>query len=409
MIDKTSKRRATAAVLRNSTGEPYISKRVKGARSYYCLRLPQDLDPQRRPYLFPFTPEGLEAARGERDRMLAILDKAAKDAAVRGHRSYTITVNEGIADLLADPRVAGQGSFKDAKRILENDVGKVIGTMLARTVGHRELQAVFDRVAERGLSKGSIKHVRNKVSLLWDFLYRRDQVDHPAAVLMKKVAMPDGKVDGRKRAILTDDEFLTFIEHKKVRLRLKALAVCSRMLGGMRTSDLLAWRWEHVDTVGWREAHVPRPKTAKKVANPWVPFEIPELVARYLKQWWLKCGCPSGDAPVFGTYRKGRTSGKDKGVKVSYRGVSFAKSLRRALTAAGLKRHELHNKTFKSLPADFHSFRRAYDTALARSGVNLQTSMQLSGHTSPETHMRYVMEPDRHIVPAGVIPTRKAT
>jgi O-acetyl-ADP-ribose deacetylase (regulator of RNase III) len=39
---------------------------------------------------------------------------------------------------------------------------------------------------------------------------------------------------------------------------------------------------------------------------------------------------------------------------------------------------------------DFHSFRRAFNTALAEAGVNVQTAMHLAGHSDAKTHMRYV-------------------
>jgi Phage integrase family len=41
---------------------------------------------------------------------------------------------------------------------------------------------------------------------------------------------------------------------------------------------------------------------------------------------------------------------------------------------------------------DFHSFRRAFNTALAEAGVNLQTAMALAAHSDAKTHMGYVMK-----------------
>jgi hypothetical protein len=53
-----------------------------------------------------------------------------------------------------------------------------------------------------------------------------------------------------------------------------------------------------------------------------------------------------------------------------------------------------------TLPVDFHSFRRAFKTALAGAGVNVQQAMQLAGHSDAKTHMRYVM----HLVAMRPIP-----
>jgi len=96
-------------------------------------------------------------------------------------------------------------------------------------------------------------------------------------------------------------------------------------------------------------------------------------------------------------------------------GSSFAKALRRDLLRAGVRRHEctrppdapamkireaccpnmVHDPIFSdtatTLRVDFHSFRRAFSTALAETGVNAQTAMRLASHADEKTHMRYVM------------------
>jgi hypothetical protein len=40
---------------------------------------------------------------------------------------------------------------------------------------------------------------------------------------------------------------------------------------------------------------------------------------------------------------------------------------------------------------DFHSFRRAFNTALAEAGVNVQHAMHLAAHSDPKVHARYIM------------------
>jgi hypothetical protein len=58
-----------------------------------------------------------------------------------------------------------------------------------------------------------------------------------------------------------------------------------------------------------------------------------------------------------------------------------------------------------TLPVDFHSFRRAFNTALAESGVNLQRAMHVAGHSDAKTHMRYVMRGSgMRSIPAGALP-----
>lgn len=41
---------------------------------------------------------------------------------------------------------------------------------------------------------------------------------------------------------------------------------------------------------------------------------------------------------------------------------------------------------------DFHSFRRAFASALAEAGVNVQHAMHLTAHSDPRVHARYVMD-----------------
>lgn len=405
-----AKRRQGAATARNdSTGEAYITTKKKGAGNRYCLRLPKDRDPRRRPYLFPFTPEGLQAAVEERDRMLAILDDAHKKASLRGHVTYPISIKEACEDYLASDEAKALASIKDRTRILRKDICKHLGALVARTVTHKDVTAMLRHHASRGLSEASIKHIKIAFGVICKFLFDRDQID--SLEWLKKVKMPDAKVDTRPRVILTDAEFIQFITSDKVDLRLRVLAVISRTLGGMRTSDLHAWTWQHIDTATWKEAFVPRPKTRKKTKDKQRPHELPELAVQFLKEWWMARGRPTGDVPVFGLAKPARKGLAKRGDAIRYRGVSYAKRLRRALkrVLGPGARPELFKDTEVTLALDFHSFRRSYNTALAGSGVNAQTAMSLAGHRSMETHMRYVMLSERLGVPDSALPTIKRT
>lgn len=411
MIDTTNiKRRQGAAAARNDTGEAYISPKKKGAGMRYCLRLPTNVDPKRRPYYFPLTPEGLEAAVAERDRMLLILDDAAKKAAVRGAVTYPITLREAVDDYLASPEALALASIKDRARILRKDVAKHIGSLLARTVTHKDVTALLQRHADRGLSESSVKQIKIAFGVVCKFLFDRDQLD--SLEWLRKIKMPkDAKVDTRPRVILTDAEFIAFITSEKVDLRLRVLAVISRTLGGMRTSDLHAWTWQHIDTKTWKEAFVPRPKTKKKTKDKQRPHELPELAVQYLKLWWMAQGRPVGSVPVFGLAKPARKGHAKQGDAVRYRGVSYAKRLRRALkrVLGPGARPELFEDTEVTLSLDFHSFRRSYNTALAGSGVNAQTAMGLAGHKSMTTHMKYVLLAERMGVPDSALPSLPAT
>ena len=54
---------------------------------------------------------------------------------------------------------------------------------------------------------------------------------------------------------------------------------------------------------------------------------------------------------------------------------------------------------------DFHSFRRAFNTALAEADVNVQRAMHLAGHSDPRVHASYVMSTKRmQQIPAAALP-----
>ncbi len=68
-------------------------------------------------------------------------------------------------------------------------------------------------------------------------------------------------------------------------------------------------------------------------------------------------------------------------------------------------RDPLYFETPVSLPVDFHSFRRAFNTALADAGVNVQKAMKLAGHSNAATHMRYVMaSSEMKTIPDAALP-----
>jgi hypothetical protein len=108
--------------------------------------------------------------------------------------------------------------------------------------------------------------------------------------------------------------------------------------------------------------------------------------------------------------------------------VSYPKRLPRALYLAGVVRHEctrpaamklpqpgedccgpgahdpLYAETEDSRPVDFHSTRRAFCTALAAAGVNVQTAQVLAGHSDPKVHQRYIAAASIRALPDAALP-----
>jgi integrase len=68
-------------------------------------------------------------------------------------------------------------------------------------------------------------------------------------------------------------------------------------------------------------------------------------------------------------------------------------------------RDPLYFETATTLPVDFHSFRRAFASALAEAGVNVQHAMHLTAHSDPRVHARYVMRTTAmRSIPEAAIP-----
>src|SRR5262245_46721903 len=65
----------------------------------------------------------------------------------------------------------------------------------------------------------------------------------------------------------------------------------------------------------------------------------------------------------------------------------------------------LFSPTSISRPVDFHSFRRAFATALAKAGVNAQQAMHLASHSDAKVHATYVMRTTAmKQIPAAAVP-----
>src|SRR5580700_4765888 len=101
------------------------------------------------------------------------------------------------------------------------------------------------------------------------------------------------------------------------------------------------------DRVHFAECFVPRAKTRTPQAR-----QSPKPLAPFLRAWWERA-----DEPVPATKPGQRT---DLGKSVT--GTKLAPS----------PRDPLYLETATTLPVDSHSFRRAFASALAQAGVNVQ-------------------------------------
>lgn len=377
------------------------------------------------------------------------------------------TFEEAARALVKQQATEGLSTWKDRLRRLEQCAFPEFGQMLVTEVRPSHIRNALDRglsgralprqmsggrvAKDRPWSRQNLVHLKNDMSSIFQALWRDEIIaENPVArVLVPKNA----KTDDRTRVLLSDDEFERFVRCPNVRAELHVMAFASRTFGGMRTSDLHAWDWKHIDTDTWFDAHVPRPKTksGSRIA-------LPSVLVPTLQAWWEASRPAKPTAgPVFPVQR-GKRAGQKKGKHISY-----AKVLRQALWSAGIVRPlagfeearqawQVANDAWAALAAapdveteqqrrerkraarkarmrareleraarrlcliqagstdykalDFHSFRRAFNTGLALAGVNVQQAMQLAGHLNAETHMRYVRITESLEIPLAALPT----
>ena len=94
----------------------------------------------------------------------------------------------------------------------------------------------------------------------------------------------------KPRVILTDVEVLRFF-------------ACERVDLEMRTRDLTAWQWEHVDRALFSTCIIPRTKTGRPQR-----LDVPAVLQGPLRAWWVAQGQPTA-GPVFPVTR-GRRKGE---------------------------------------------------------------------------------------------------
>jgi len=262
--------------------------------------------------------------------------------------------------------------------------GSTFGDLAILDVRPRHVVAVLQAAIDKGLRKGTVEHIKRMLSRIFSAAIGADLLLPGTSPVKdaKTPRIPEAQRVKKKRVTLTDAEVAQFFECEKVDLELRMMSLCARTSGGMRTSDVNRWDWSHIDTKRFEMCKIPRQKTDSGPQE----LEIPEMLRPFLAAWWIQANKPTS-GPVFPV-----TKGARKGEFRAKRGVSYAGRLRKALRLAGLTRPELYVETATTLPVDFHSFRRAFVTALAEADINQQRAMTLSHHSDAKTHMGYVAE-----------------
>lgn len=336
--------------------------------------------------------------------------------------------------VLSRPEVKKEKGYQNRAHRLRAFALPVIGHITIGALKPHHVHSVLSQMGEQDKSTraqyaaDTVHHLRVDISRILTALVREGSLDTNVA---KDVELPDEvEVDDRPRIVLTDEEITEFRIHRGFERELDMMALFAVDLGGHRTSDLHAADYADFN-LKKGTCTVRRPKTDREGSRKGrrkgrrratrgtlrQEITIPEQVLGPFLAWRAKAGDPVS-GPVFPIRR-----GANLGARKTGKGISYAKALRDALweariyrplpgfeTAKGDARKKfcaLQTDTDESRAVDFHSFRRKFVTALANSGLNLQTSMALAGHSDPATHARYIQEgaltvPQKPIDPAPV-------
>jgi len=245
----------------------------------------------------------------------------------------------------------------------------------------------------RPYSRQSIVHMRAVASRLFDSMWRDELIaENP----IRRVSVPEMEQDAKTRAILTDEELAQLVNAPNVDGEIRLLVLLSRTVAGLRAGDLNALDWTAFGP-DFATCTFVRRKTRKKRPRP-ETHVVPESVRPFLATWHAGQSSPAA-GPVF-PVRHGERVGKAK----RQANMSYADRLRRELWKAGVRRHELHFETATTLPVDFHSTRRAYATALVRSGASDRETMKLGGWSTPALITRYDEKDAVRSLPPAAVP-----
>src|SRR4051812_41242144 len=219
------------------------------------------------------------------------------------------TFEEAARRVVKAQQAEGLATWKDRLHRLSAFAFPEFGALPVTDVRPPHVRQALEVAMAKGWAKRTLTHLKIDISTVLEDLWRDEVIaENPA----KRVRVPKGAhVDGRKRIILTDAEFNAFMACPDVTPELHTMAIVSRTFGGMRTSDLHAWDWSHVDTVTWLDAQVSRPKT-KRIDR----LALPAVLVPLLQVWWEGQGSPTIGA-VF-PVRTGKRAGLRKQGKTSY-------------------------------------------------------------------------------------------
>lgn len=379
----------------------------------WCARVTVTVDGEPDKKWYPLGTDNRAGAKRKLARLVAKLEK--EGAPAPSEAAGDDTVSEYAKAHFETRQIQGIASVRDERSYFKSYVEKEIGALAVTAVRSAHIRAVLEAAVGKGLAKNTIVHLRSLMHRIFKAAWQDELIgDNPVA----RVGVPSMHETTKERCILTDAEIAKYLACDDVDLELRLMSLVARVEGGMRTSDVNRWDWSMLDRVHFAECFVPRSKTGKPQR-----LEVPGVLRPLLRERWERAGRLEG-GPVF-PVRRGERAGEFR----AERGISYAAALRRDLLRAGVKRHKcdrpangptpkrgeaccvnmvhdpLFTETKTTLPVDFHSFRRAFNTALAEAGVNSQRAMKLAHHSDEKVHMRYVMNTaEMRRIPEAAVP-----
>ncbi len=404
--------------LRNRTrrGRPATGT-LELRKSGWYVRLTVTVDGESVRKWFPLETHDRQAARRKATRMAAGARQGTLNVQALASESKRVeTYAEAAARVRTLRRSKGKKSVSDEEIHDRLYLNPVFGDMPITAIKPSHIREALELVVDAGKSHKTLTNIRAAASVVFESLWRDELIpENP----VKRAPHVEAKRDGRERAVLTDDELITYLawEHPDPRFHVfveqrQTMSLVSRLLGGARTGDLHSLTWQSFDLENFAFGWVPRNKTERPQR-----MHIEPVLRPYLRRWWERLGSPR-EGLVFP-----RLIGTGAG-EVGKPGSSYAEELRRDLKRAmGIevyepgprggrwlekvsvaeytpRQRELFTETEYTKPVDFHSWRRAFNQALADAGMNAQQAAALAGHSTLEAHQKYL----RNTAKAAVLP-----
>lgn len=355
----------------------------------------------------------------------------------RGKETFAAAADRVVKKHEAEGAIDAGNARRRRQRIRDYALPQ-IGQLEVCLLEPHHVASVLD-VAAKQVAAGTVLALRSDISQILAQLVREGEILHNPA---RSMALPKGATaDTRERVGLTDEQLLKFQQLRGFREPIDIMVMLCRQVGGHRTSDIHAGRWEDVDQKSFASMKVRRPKTdgetgaavnvRKRKARAYerVDHEIDESLRVHLKAYWLSLGRPQ-TGPLFPRLRdavstpmklKDGRSVERRGGKAGERkgeGSSYAKVFRRAVWECGIYDPmpgfdpeapdkalcRLQTDTDETRRLDFHSLRRGLVTALADAGVSELDQLATTGHTQLTTQLKHYMGKRRVKVPRSALP-----